>query len=227
MVRLVLMRHGESTANADERFGGWQDAPLTQAGIAQARAAGDMLRDQGLRFGAAYTSLLCRATHSCWHALDALDQTWIPLKPTWRLNERHYGALEGMNRAEADERFGAERVRAWRRGHAEAPPPLPAEAWAAVRRDRRYADMAVPLSESLQALAQRLAPFWTEVLLPALQAATADIFVVSHGNTLRALRRLVEAAPPDDRRLDADIPPALPLVYGGDGPWAQPPATPR
>ena len=227
MVRLVLMRHGESTANAGECFGGWQDAPLTDAGIAQARAAGRAMRAQGLAFGAAYTSLLRRATHSCWHALDALEQTWIPIQPAWRLNERHYGALEGMRRTVADARFGAERVRAWRRGHADAPPPLAAEAWAEVRRDRRYAGVPVPRGESLQALAQRLAPFWTEVLQPALRAATADIFVVSHGNTLRALRRLVEAAAPGDRQADADIAPAVPLVYGDGGPWVQPPGRPR
>lgn len=197
-IRLVLMRHGESTANAEGRFGGWLDVPLTAAGITQARAAGRELRERGLLLESAFTSMLGRARQTCRHVLDELQQDQaVRVRPMWRLNERRYGALEGLSRAEADRRFGAEQVQQWRRGHLQAPPPA------------RSGDSP---GESLRDLEVRVAPFWADVLQPALRAASGDVLVVSHGNTLRALRRLIEARAPDPA-LDVEIPTAVPIVY--------------
>jgi 2,3-bisphosphoglycerate-dependent phosphoglycerate mutase len=215
MTRLVLMRHGESVANSADRFGGWQDVRLTERGIVEARAAGLWMLERGFAFSAAFSSKLRRATHSAWHVLDVLEQTWVPVQSNWRLNERHYGVLEGMSKADAVARFGAEQVQAWRRGYDQTPPAPSDEATRMHRADRRYADIEAaefPCGESLRDVERRLLPFWASTLEPALRSGGGDVLVVSHGNTLRALMRLVEAsgsgAGPDE-----EIPTAVPIVY--------------
>ena len=150
MYQLVLIRHGESTWNLENRFTGWTDVPLTETGIAQAKAAGQLLRDEGFDFDIAYTSVLKRATHTLWHCLDSMDRTWLPVVNTWRLNERHYGGLQGLNKAETAKKYGDEQVLVWRRSFDTPPPALTADDPRCERSDRRYAKQSpneIPLTE--------------------------------------------------------------------------------
>ena len=188
MTRLVMLRHGESYANA----------------------AGQWLCEGGFEFGAAFSSVLQRATHTRWHVLDALEQTWIASQSTWRLNERHYGALQGMTRNDASAKYGAAQVRAWRRDYDETPPAQPAAEFRVCCADRRYDPSTVPRAESLRDLETRLAPFWTHMLLPELRRG-ADVLVVAHGNSLRALRRLIDGHPHGSVP-EEDIPTGVPIV---------------
>lgn len=171
--RLVLVRHGESEWNASNRFAGWVDVDLTPRGVEEARQAGRSLARAGFAFDACHTSLLKRAHRTLWHLLDELDCTWLPVAASWRLNERHYGALQGLNWADAAARHGQEQVRRWRRGADARPPALEAEASARERADPRYAGLAAkdfPAGESLQDTAERVQPYWRDTLAPALRA---------------------------------------------------------
>jgi 2,3-bisphosphoglycerate-dependent phosphoglycerate mutase len=202
MHKLVLIRHGESTWNLENRFTGWTDVALTATGVEQARQAGRLLREEGYEFDLAYTSVLKRALWTLWHALDEMDRTWLPVVNDWRLNERHYGALQGLNKAETARRYGDEQVLVWRRSYDTPPPALDAADPRCERGDRRYARLApgqVPLTECLKDTVARVLPFWNECLAPAIRAGQR-VVVSAHGNSMRALVGL-------------NIPNGIPLVY--------------
>ncbi len=215
--QLVLLRHGESEWNHANRFTGWTDVDLNPAGIAQARQAGQWLREAGLTFDVAYTSVLKRAIRTLWIVLDELDRLWLPVIPTWRLNERHYGALQGENKAAAAARLGRDRVRQWRRSFDVPPPPLALDDPRHPRFDPRYARVdpaLLPDSESLRDTLARVLPCWHADIVPRLQAGER-VLVVAHGNSLRALVTYLERiAPPDVPGLH--IPNGIPRVYDLD-----------
>jgi 2,3-bisphosphoglycerate-dependent phosphoglycerate mutase len=211
---LVLLRHGSSTANEGGSFGGWEDAALSARGIAQARAAGQQLQRAGLRFDIGLCSVLRRATWTLWHCLDALDQCWLPTTYDWRLNERHYGALQGQRKAEAVARHGEAQVRLWRRGFRTRPPMLePGDARDSFG-DAAYAGLArhqVPLGESLQDTQRRVGSCWDEKILPAL-AQGQNVLVVAHGNSIRALLMSIERITEHDIAA-VEVPNGTPLLY--------------
>jgi 2,3-bisphosphoglycerate-dependent phosphoglycerate mutase len=212
MYKLVLIRHGESTWNLENRFTGWTDVPLTDAGIEQAKASGRLLKAQGWDFDLCYTSVLKRATHTLWHCLDELDRTWLPVKHSWRLNERHYGALQGLNKAETAKKYGEEQVLLWRRSYDVPPPALDPHDPRSERSDIRYAKLELmPLTECLKDTVARVLPYWNESMAPAIQAGQR-VLVAAHGNSMRALVKYL------DQISDADIvglniPNGIPLVY--------------
>jgi 2,3-bisphosphoglycerate-dependent phosphoglycerate mutase len=215
--RLVVIRHGESAWNAENRFAGWVDVDLTARGVDEARQAGRSLKRQAWEFDACHTSLLKRAHRTLWHVLDELDRTWLPVAHSWRLNERHYGALQGLNRADAAARFGQQQVKRWRRGYDARPPLLDAAAAARERSDRRYAGIAAgefPCAESLADTTARVLPLWRDTLRPALRQGQT-LMLVAHGNSIRALMALVEGLGEADFPVD-DIPHGTPLVYEFD-----------
>ena len=214
MHKLVLIRHGESTWNLDNRFTGWTDVDLTATGIEQAKEAGRLLKAEGYEFDVAYTSVLKRATRTLWHVLDEMDRTWLPVVNSWRLNERHYGALQGLNKAEVAKEYGDAQVLQWRRSYDTPPPALTPGDPRCERADPRYAKLApdqVPLTECLKDTVARVMPYWNEVLAPAIQAGQR-VMVAAHGNSIRALVKYL------DQIADADIvslniPNGIPLVY--------------
>ena len=214
MHKLVLIRHGESTWNLDNRFTGWTDVDLTATGIEQAKEAGRLLKAEGYEFDVAYTSVLKRATRTLWHVLDEMDRTWLPVVNSWRLNERHYGALQGLNKAEVAKEYGDAQVLQWRRSYDTPPPALTPGDPRCERADPRYAKLApdqVPLTECLKDTVARVMPYWNEVLAPAIQACQR-VMVAAHGNSIRALVKYL------DQIADADIvglniPNGIPLVY--------------
>ena len=214
MHKLVLIRHGESTWNLENRFTGWADVPLTDKGIAQAKNAGKLLASAGFDFDVAYTSVLKRATHTLWHTLDAMDRTWLPVVNNWRLNERHYGSLQGLNKAETAEKYGADQVLIWRRSYDVPPPAMDSGDERSERADRRYARLQpgqVPLTECLKDTVERVLPFWNEAIAPAIKAGKR-VVVAAHGNSIRAMVKYL------DNISDADIvglniPNGTPLVY--------------
>ena len=214
MHKLVLIRHGESSWNLENRFTGWTDVDLTPAGIEQARQAGRLLRTQGWDFDLCYTSVLKRATRTLWHCLDEMDRTWLPVVRSWRRNERHYGALQGLNKAETAAQFGDEQVLLWRRSYDVAPPPLQATDPQCERGDVRYATMhghQVPLSESLRSTVARVLPFWNESMAPAIRAGKR-VLVAAHGNSIRALLKYLDNISDGDI-VGLNIPNGIPLVY--------------
>lgn len=208
MSRLILLRHGESRWNAENRFTGWADVDLTDAGAEQAAAAGRRLARQGVCVNTAFTSVLTRAIRTLWIVLHASDQVFVPEHKTWRLNERHYGGLTGMDKGEAVSRYGADQVARWRRGYRDRPPPMPSDAHAALSADRRYRGVRVPFAESLQDVQARLAP-WRRTLAEAM--AAGPVLVVAHGNSLRALLSGLLALE-EDAVPRLEIPLANPLV---------------
>lgn len=213
----MLVRHGESVWNASNRFAGWVDVDLTPRGVEDARQAGRTLARAGFALDACHTSLLKRAHRTLWHLLDELDCTWLPVAASWRLNERHYGALQGLNREEAAAVHGAEQVRRWRRCADARPPALDAEASARERADRRYAGLAAsdfPTGESLQDTADRVQPYWRDTLAPALRAGH-KLLVVAHGNSIRALVTHAERSPRGEFE-PGEIPHGEPVVYEFD-----------
>lgn len=214
MVKLVLIRHGESTWNLENRFTGWTDVPLTDTGVAQARQAGALLKDAGYDFDVAYTSVLKRAVWTLWHALDVLDRTWLPVQHDWRLNERHYGALQGLNKAEMAKQFGDAQVLAWRRSYDTPPPALAAGDERSEVGDPRYARLApgqVPLTECLKDTVARVLPCWNERIAPALERGER-IVIAAHGNSIRALVKYLDQIADDDI-VGVNIPNGIPLVY--------------
>ena len=214
MHKLVLIRHGESTWNLENRFTGWTDVDLTETGVQQAKNAGKLLKNEGYDFDLAHTSVLKRATRTLWHTLDEMDRTWLPVVHSWRLNERHYGALQGLNKAETAKKYGDEQVLLWRRSYDVPPPPMDTDDERCERADPRYAKLQagqVPLTECLKDTVERVMPFWNEAIAPAIKAGKR-IVVAAHGNSIRALVKYL------DDVLDADIvglniPNGIPLVY--------------
>ncbi|HEY8355866.1 MAG TPA: 2,3-diphosphoglycerate-dependent phosphoglycerate mutase [Ramlibacter sp.] len=214
MHKLVLIRHGESTWNLENRFTGWTDVDLTETGIAQAKAAGRLLADEGWEFDACHTSMLKRATRTLWHCLDEMDRTWLPVVHSWRLNERHYGALQGLNKAETARKFGDEQVMVWRRSYDTPPPALEPGDTRSERGDIRYAKLSagqVPLTECLKDTVERVLPYWNESMAPAIRAGKR-LLVVAHGNSIRALVKYLDGIS-DQEIVGLNIPNGIPLVY--------------
>ena len=214
MYKLVLIRHGESTWNLENRFTGWTDVDLTPTGVSQAMSAGQLLKAEGWDFDIAYTSVLKRAIHTLWYVLDAMDRTWLPVVKHWRLNERHYGALQGLNKADMARQYGEEQVLVWRRSYDTPPPALEATDPRCERGDRRYALLApeqVPLTECLKDTVARVIPFWTESLAPAIKAGKR-VVVAAHGNSIRALIKYLDNVSDTDI-VGLNIPNGIPLVY--------------
>ena len=214
MHKLVLIRHGESTWNLENRFTGWTDVDLTETGVAQAKNAGVLLRNEGYDFDLAYTSVLKRATRTLWHTLDEMDRTWLPVMHSWRLNERHYGALQGLNKAETAKKYGDEQVLVWRRSYDTPPPPLAASDERTSFHDPRYATLpkeAIPLTECLKDTVARVMPAWDEEIAPAIRAGR-QILISAHGNSLRALIKMLDGISDEDI-VGLNIPNGQPLVY--------------
>jgi 2,3-bisphosphoglycerate-dependent phosphoglycerate mutase len=214
MHKLVLLRHGESTWNKENRFTGWTDVDLTDKGREEARAAGQLLKDGGYAFDLVFTSLLIRAIRTANITLDELDQLWLPVQRSWRLNERHYGALQGLNKAETAARHGEDQVKIWRRAYAIAPPPLTADDPRHPSRDRRYHDVPpsqLPLTESLKDTVARFLPYWNDAIAPQIRAGK-HVLIAAHGNSLRALVKYLDTIS-DEEIVELNIPTGIPLVY--------------
>ncbi len=214
MYKLVLIRHGESSWNLENRFTGWVDVDLTDTGIQQAKTAGQLLKTGGYEFDVAYTSVLKRAIRTLWLALDEMDRTWLPVMKHWRLNERHYGALQGLNKAETAKKFGDEQVLIWRRSYDTPPPALEANDPRSERSDIRYAKLKpqdIPLTECLKDTVERVIPFWNESMAPAIKAGKR-IVVAAHGNSIRALVKYLDGISDSDI-VGVNIPNGIPLVY--------------
>ena len=214
MPTLVLLRHGESDWNRENRFTGWTDVDLSATGIAEAHEAARLLAAEGLTFDVAYTSQLKRAIRTLWLVLDDLDLMWLPVRNSWRLNERHYGALQGLDKAETAREYGDEQVRLWRRSYDVPPPALDPSDERFPGRDRRYADLDdadLPRSESLKDTVRRFLPYWHEEIAPAV-AAGRRVLIAAHGNSLRALVKYLDDVS-DDAIVGLNIPTGVPLVY--------------
>ena len=214
MKTLVLLRHGESTWNRENRFTGWTDVDLTERGVAEARRAGRQLREEGLEFDVAYTSVLKRAIRTLWIALDELDQMWIPVHRSWRLNERHYGALQGLNKAETARKYGDQQVLMWRRSYDTPPPALDSSDERFPGGEPRYADLDardIPLTECLADTVARFLPFWHEAIEPDVRAGKR-VIISAHGNSLRALVKYLDHVSDQDI-VSLNIPTGVPLVY--------------
>jgi len=217
MLQLVLLRHGESIWNKENRFTGWTDIDLSEKGIAEAKAAGTILKKQGFTFDIAFTSVLKRAIRTLWIVLDEMDLMWIPVANSWRLNERHYGALQGLNKAETAKKFSEEQVAIWRRSYDVAPPSLNKGDERFAGRDPRYKDLKeseVPLTESLKDTMERFLPYWTGTIEPVLRQ-DKRILIAAHGNSLRALVKHLDHIP-DEKVVKLEIPTGVPLVYEFD-----------
>jgi 2,3-bisphosphoglycerate-dependent phosphoglycerate mutase len=214
MHKVVLLRHGESTWNKENRFTGWTDVDLSERGVAEATEAGRLLRNDGYVFDFAYTSVLKRAIRTLWITLDALDQMWIPVAKSWRLNERHYGALQGLNKAETAAKHGEAQTKIWRRSYDIPPPALTADDPRHPSRDPRYASLApseLPLTESLKSTVDRFLPYWHQTIAPAI-ASGQRVLIAAHGNSLRALVKYLDAI--DEQTIvELNIPTGIPLVY--------------
>ena len=214
MHKLVLIRHGESTWNLENRFTGWTDVELTPTGVAQAKESGRLLKAEGFEFDVAYTSVLKRAIWTLWHALDQMDRTWLPVVNSWRLNERHYGALQGLNKAETAKKFGDEQVLVWRRSYDTPPPALEPGDPRSERSDPRYAKLAaadVPLTECLKDTVARVLPYWNETLAPAIRSGQR-VLIAAHGTSIRALVKYLDGISDADI-VGLNIPNGIPLVY--------------
>jgi 2,3-bisphosphoglycerate-dependent phosphoglycerate mutase len=214
MIKLVLLRHGQSTWNLENRFTGWTDVDLSPTGIDEAHQAGKLLAQGNYKFDIALTSVLKRAIRTLWIALDEMDMMWIPVERAWQLNERHYGNLQGLNKAETAEKYGSEQVHVWRRSYAIPPPPLDFNDPRHPRFDPRYAQLdpaVLPACESLENTLQRVLPYWHSTIVPRLQQGT-KILVAAHGNSLRALVKHLDHISDEDIP-ELNIPTGIPLVY--------------
>jgi 2,3-bisphosphoglycerate-dependent phosphoglycerate mutase len=214
MYKIVLLRHGQSAWNLENRFTGWTDVDLSEAGMLEAREAGRLLSAENLVFDRVYTSVLRRAIRTAWLVVEQMDLMWLPFTPDWRLNERHYGSLQGLNKAETAAQFGQAQVLIWRRSYDTPPPPLEASDPRAPGKDPRYRNVPaseLPLTESLKETVARVLPCWHQVLAPAIKAGQR-LLVVAHGNTFRALVKYLDQMS-DEAIIELNIPTGVPLVY--------------
>ena len=214
MKTLILLRHGQSIWNKENRFTGWVDVPLSEQGVQEAHDAARMLRAEGYEFDLAYTSVLKRAIKTLWIVLEEMDLMWIPVHRTWRLNERHYGALQGLNKKETAERHGLEQVRQWRRSYDVPPPALSADDVQFPGNESRYAGISpheLPLTESLRDTLERVLPYWHDTIVPAIKGGNR-VLIAAHGNSLRALMKYLDDIPEEDI-VGITIPTGIPLVY--------------
>lgn len=214
MHKLVLLRHGESIWNKENLFTGWTDVDLSERGVEEAKEAGRMLKDQGFTFDIAFTSVLKRAIRTLWIVLDEMDLMWIPVVRDWRLNERHYGALQGLNKAETAEKYGEQQVKIWRRSYDIRPPALDETDLRNAAKDRRYRDLRkeqIPTAECLKDTVERFLPCWNDVISPAVRSGKR-VLIAAHGNSLRALVKYLDNIP-DDVITELNIPTGMPLVY--------------
>jgi len=214
MKRLVVVRHGESVWNKDNRFTGWVDVGLSEKGVQEAVAAGRLLREGGYLFDMAFTSVLKRAIKTLWIIQEEMDLMWIPVHQSWRLNERHYGALQGLNKAETTQRHGEAQVKIWRRSYDVRPPALTPDDERAPGRDPRYRDLRpdeLPLTESLKDTIARFLPYWEKTIAPAIHSGRR-VLIAAHGNSLRALVKHLDRLSDDDI-VNLNIPTGIPLVY--------------
>ena len=211
MPTLVLLRHGQSQWNLENRFTGWWDVDLSEQGIQEARAAGIQLRDKGFDFDCCFTSVLTRAIRTLHLVLHEMDQLWVPTAKDWRLNERHYGGLTGLNKKEMVEQVGEEQVKIWRRSFDIPPPPLPEDSPWDVSRDRRYAGVTVPRTESLKDTIERAVPYYEQAIVPALQSGKR-VLVAAHGNSLRGIIKYLSNISDEDI-VGLEIPTGKPIVY--------------
>jgi 2,3-bisphosphoglycerate-dependent phosphoglycerate mutase len=212
--KLVLLRHGQSQWNLENRFTGWVDVDITEAGRAEAKAAGELLKAEGLRFDVAHTSVLKRAIRTLWTALDAMDQMWIPVHKTWRLNERHYGALQGLDKAETTAKHGEAQVKVWRRSYDIPPPAMAENDPGHPRNDPRYAGLdprALPGTESLATTLERVLPYWHDAIAPQLKSGQT-VLVTAHGNSLRALYKYLTGTS-ESEIVELNIPTGIPLLF--------------
>jgi 2,3-bisphosphoglycerate-dependent phosphoglycerate mutase len=214
MYKLVLIRHGESLWNLENRFTGWTDVELTATGVEQAKQAGLKLKAHGYDFDLGYTSVLKRAIHTMWHTLDSMDRSWLPVAHHWRLNERHYGGLQGLNKAETAQKFGDAQVMAWRRSYDVPPPALTPGDERCEGADPRYAKLQagqVPLTECLKDTVERVMPFWNDSLAPAIRSGKR-VLISAHGNSIRAMVKYLDGISDQDI-VGLNIPNGEPLVY--------------
>ena len=214
MHKLILLRHGESTWNKENRFTGWTDVVLTDRGADEAREAGRLLKEGGYAFDVAYTSVLKRAIRTLWITLDVLDLLWIPVTKSWRLNERHYGALQGLNKAETEAKHGAAQTKIWRRSYDIPPPPLTPDDPRHPSHDPRYAALDpgdLPLTESLKDTVARFLPYWQDSIAPAIRSGKR-VLIAAHGNSLRALVMYLDGIPVTEI-VELNIPTGIPLAY--------------
>jgi len=218
MMRVVLLRHGESTWNKENRFTGWTDVDLSEKGRQEARDAGAVLQAEGYTFDIAYTSVLKRAIRTLWIVLDEMDLMWVPVHRSWRLNERHYGALQGLNKAETAAKFGEEQVKIWRRSYAIRPPELTADDQRYPGWEPRYQNLTkdqLPLTECLKDTVARFLPLWHEIIAPSIQSGQR-VLIAAHGNSLRALVQYLDNIS-EEAIVELNIPTGMPLVYELDG----------
>jgi 2,3-bisphosphoglycerate-dependent phosphoglycerate mutase len=213
-IKLILLRHGQSIWNQENRFTGWTDVDLSEQGKAEAKQAGALIKDAGLTFDLAYTSVLKRAIRTLWIVLDELDLMWIPVERSWRLNERHYGALQGLNKAETAAKFGEEQVKIWRRSYDIPPPPLEKNDPRYPGNERRYRSLTeaeLPLTECLKDTVERFLPYWKKMIVPAIESGER-VLIAAHGNSLRALVKYLDDVP-EEKIVGLNIPTGVPLVY--------------
>ena len=214
MFKLVLVRHGESQWNRENRFTGWTDVDLSEKGVQEAFNAGKVLKDEGYAFDLAYTSVLKRAIKTLWYILDILELQWIPVYKSWRLNERHYGALQGLNKSETAAKYGENQVKIWRRSYDISPPELTIDDERYPGKDIRYKNISkdsLPLSETLKSTVERFLPYWEETIVPQIKQGKR-IIIAAHGNSLRALVKHLDKMS-DDEITGLNIPTGVPLVY--------------
>lgn len=214
MHKIVLLRHGESTWNKENRFTGWTDVDLSEKGVEEAKKAGLTLKKEGFTFDVAYTSVLKRAIRTLWLTQEGMDLLWIPVHKSWRLNERHYGALQGLNKSETAAKYGEDQVKIWRRSYDIPPPPLDRADERFPGKDPRYADMAnneLPLTECLKDTVARFLPYWFDTIAPAVKSGK-KVVIAAHGNSLRALVKYLDNVSEQDI-INLNIPTAMPLVY--------------
>lgn len=218
MAKLVLIRHGESAWNKENRFTGWTDVDLSEKGMQEAHEAGKTLKEKGYTFDVAFTSVLKRAIRTLWIALDEMDLMWVPVHRHWRLNERHYGALQGLNKSEMASKFGEQQVLIWRRSYDTPPPPLEKSDERYPGHDRRYADLTegvLPTTECLKDTVERFLPYWHDAIVPTIKAGRR-VLIAAHGNSLRALVKYLDNIS-DEEIVGLNIPTGMPLAYELDG----------
>jgi 2,3-bisphosphoglycerate-dependent phosphoglycerate mutase len=217
MMKLVLVRHGQSTWNLENRFTGWTDVDLSRRGSKEAREAAEVMKRAGLTFDVAFTSVLKRAIRTLWIILDEMDLMWIPVERSWRMNERHYGVLQGLNKRDMVEKYGLDQVQTWRRSYGTPPDPLPLDDPRHPCHDRRYADVPcelLPATESLKTTLERVVPYWHQAIVPALRQGRR-VLIAAHGNSMRAIVKYLDGIS-DAEITEMNIPTGIPLVYEFD-----------